>query len=147
MNNNKLVINLFLAFILASCGSPSKVEIAKVGIHVTPNDGYAYCEFTSDGWAEGGHESGGPEPFVHINREKLPREKINEIWAVAGTIDTQVYPLETSALRECEGCVDLFIYYTDGQVMHLSWPFGEQHPDHKVQELEALLYKYNVGGW
>ena len=147
MTSNQLVIVIIFAFILSSCGSTSKAEIAKVGIHVTPNDGYAYCEFTADGWAEGGHESGGPEPFVHINREKLPREKINEIWAAAGAIDTQVYPLETSALRECVGCVDLFIYYTDGKVMHLSWPFGERHPDRKVQELEGLLYEYNVGGW
>ena len=147
MNSNQLVIAIIFAFILSSCGSTSKSEIAKVGIYVTPDDGYAYCEFMADGSAEGGHASGGPEPFVHINREKLPQEKINEIWAAAGAIDTQVYPLETSDLRECVGCVDLFIYYIDGKVMHLSWPFGEQHPDRKVQELEALLYEYNVGGW
>jgi hypothetical protein len=147
MNRSQLVIIVIFTFILSSCVSTSNAGIVKVGIHVTPNDGYAYCEFTEDGWAEGGHESGGPEPFVHINQEKLPQEKINEIWAAAGAIDNRVYPLETSALRDCVGCVDLFIYYTDGKVMHLSWPYGERHPDRMVQELEALLYEYNVGGW
>jgi len=147
INRSLLVITIILAFILSSCNTTSKSEITKVGIHVTPDDGNAYCEFTADGWAEGGHESGGPEPFVHVNREKLSREKINEIWEAAGAIDTQAYPLETSAGRECVGCVELFIYYKDGKVMHLSWPFGEQHPDIKVQELEALLYENNVGGW
>jgi len=144
---NQFVITLILAFILSACRATSESRITKVGIHVTPDDGYAYCEFTADGWAEGGHESGGPEPFVHVNQEKLTREKINEIWAAAGAIDIQAYPLETSARRECEGCVDLFIHYLDGKVMHLSWPFGEQHPDRKVQDLEELLYEYNVGGW
>jgi hypothetical protein len=147
MNRNQFVIPIIFAVILSACSGASGSGITKVGIHVTPNDGYAYCEFTADGWAEGGHESGGPEPFIHVNREKLSREKINEIWAAAGAIEPQAYPLETSARRECEGCVDLIIYYVDGRVMHLSWPFGEQHPDRKVQELEALLYEYNVGGW
>jgi len=146
-NSIPFVITILFAFILSSCNATSKSEITKIGIHVTTDDGYAYCEFNADGWAEGGHKSGGPEPFVHENREKLSREKINEIWAAAGAIDTQAYPLETSARRECVGCVDLFIYTIDGKVMHLSWPFGEQHPDRKVQELEALLYEYNVGGW
>ena len=147
MNTNQSVIVTIFAFILSSCVSTSKSEITKVGIHVTPNDGYAYCEFTADGWAEGGHKSGGPEPFVHMNREELSQEKIDEIWAAAGAVDTQIYPLETSALQECVGCVDLFIYYTDGMVLHVSWPIGERHPDRNVQELELLLYEYNVGGW
>ena len=147
MNNNQFVITIILAFILSACSAASNSGITKIGIHVTPKDGYAYCEFTADGWAEGGHESGGAEPFVHVNREKLSQEKINEIWAAAGAIDTQAYALGTSALRECVDCVDLFIYYMDGKVMHLSWPFGEQHPDRKVRELETLLYEFNVGGW
>jgi hypothetical protein len=69
------------------------------------------------------------------------------IWRAAEAIDTQLYPLEASPIRECVECVDLFIYYGDRGVMHLSWPFGEQHPDQRVQELEALLNEYNVGGW
>jgi uncharacterized protein YceK len=138
MNSNRLVIVVIFAFILSSCGSTSNTKIAKVGIHLTQNDGYAYCEFTADGWAEGGHEGGGPEPFAHMNREKPHREEIDEIWAAAGAIDTRVYPLETSALRECVGCVDLFIYYTDGKVMHLSWPFGERHPDRRWCRLSCV---------
>jgi hypothetical protein len=121
--------------------------ITKAGIHVTPSDGFAFCEFTSDGWAEGGHVSGGPEPFVHRERERLPQKQVEEIWAAAEAIDTQMYPLTTSAQRECTECVDLFIYYSDGKIMHLSWPLGERHPDPKVQDLEALLYKYKIGGW
>jgi hypothetical protein len=147
MNSKYLIISIIWAIILSSCSSTTQSGIAKVEIHVTPSDGYAYCKFTADGWAEGGHESGGPEPLVHMDRKELPREQIEAIWAAAGAIDTQVYPLETSAIRECVGCVDLFIYYVDGGIVHLSWPFGERHPDRKVQELEALLYEYNVGGW
>ena len=144
----KLLISLvFGAIILSSCGLTTQPGIIKVGIHVSPGDGSAYCEFTADGWAEGGHASGGPEPIVHTNREKLPRKQVEEIWAAAGAIDTQKYPLTTSALRECTECVELFIYYSDGRIMHLSWPYRERHPDPKVQELEALLYEYNVGGW
>ena len=134
MNSKYLIISIIWAIILSSCSSTTQSGIAKVEIHVTPSDGYAYCKFTADGWAEGGHESGGPE-------------QIEAIWAAAGAIDTQVYPLETSAIRECVGCVDLFIYHVDGGIVHLSWPVGERHPDRKVQELEALLYEYNVGGW
>lgn len=147
MNSKQFVIAILWTIIFSSCRPSTQSNIAKIEIHVTPDDGHAYCEFTADGWAEGGHESGGPEPFVHMNREKLPREQIRAIWTAAGALDTRVYPLETSALRECVRCVDLFIYYVDEGVMHLSWPFGERHPDPKVQELEVLLYKYNVGGW
>ena len=147
MKSKKLVIAIIWAFILSSCSSTTQPEITKVGIHGTPRDGYAYCEFMSDGWAEGGHTSGGPAPIVHMEREILPRKQIKEIWATAGAIDTQVYPLTTSAIRECVECVDLFIYYANGEVMHLSWPIGERYPDPKVQELEALLYEYKVGGW
>lgn len=147
MNSKHLVIVGICAIILSSCSSTAQPEITTVAIHVTPGDGYAYCEFTADGWAEGGHESGGPQPLVHMEREEIPREQIEAIWEAARAIDTSVYPLETSAIRECVECVDLFIYYEDGQVMHLSWPFRKRHPDPKVQELEALIYEYNVGGW
>jgi len=149
MNCKRLVIVIIWAIILSSCGSATQPEITKVGIHVTPppGDGYAYCEFTLDGWAEGGHLSGGPEPFVHRDRERLPRKQIEEIWAAAEAIDTQLYPLTTSAQRECVDCVDLFIYYSDEKIMHLSWPLEERHPDPKVQDLEALLYEYKIGGW
>ena len=82
-----------------------------------------------------------------MEREEIPREQIEAIWEAARAIDTNVYPLETSAIRECVECVDLFIYYEDGQVMHLSWPFEKRHPDPKVQELEALIFEYTVGGW
>ena len=141
------VIVSICVIVLSSCGFTTRTEITKVAIHVNPSDGHAHCEFTADGWAEGGHTSGGPEPFVHMEREEVPQEQINAIWEAASALDTSVYVLETSARRECVECVDLLIYYEDGRVMHLSWPFGEQHPDPKVQELEALMVEYNVGGW
>jgi hypothetical protein len=127
--------------------SMTRTEITKVAIQYNPSDGHAHCKFTADGWAEGGHTSGGPEPFVHMEREEIPREQIDAIWKAARAIDTSVYPLETSVIQECVECVDLLIYYEDGRVMHLSWPFGERHPDAKVQELEALISEYKVGGW
>ncbi len=147
MNSERLVILIISAIILASCAPPTQPEITKVGIHVTTRDGIAFCEFTSDGWAQGGHTSGGPNPIVHHNREMLPRTRIEEIWAAAGAIDTSKYALTTSAQRECVDCVELFIYYSERRVMGLSWRFKERHADPQVQKLEELLYKYNVGGW
>lgn len=118
--------------------------IIKVAIHVSPSDGYAYCEFKSDGWARGGHRSG---DFIHMEEEEIPREQIAAIWEVASELDPSVYPLDTSAIRDCVDCVDLFIYYEDGQVMHILWPFGEEHSDPTVQALAELIYEYNIGGW
>jgi hypothetical protein len=141
------VVVAIWSVILASCGSARQPDVAKVEIHITSGGGYAYCGFTADGWTEGGHESGGPQPFVHVERERIPREQVGEIWEAAKAVDARAYPLEESAVRECVECVDVFIYYSDGLVMHLSWPFGEQHSDPKVQHLEALLTEYAVGGW
>ena len=118
--------------------------ITRVAIHVNPVDGYATCEFRSDGWAEGGHESGG---FVHTEQGEIPAEGIAAIWEAASVLNPSLYPVGTSALRDCVACIDLFIYYDDGRVMHISWPFGEEHPDYTVQTLVELIYEYNIGGW
>jgi hypothetical protein len=118
--------------------------IIKVAIHVNLSDGYAYCVFNPDGWAEGGHESGG---FVHMEKEEIPGEEIAAIWEVASELNPAKYPLEVSAIRDCVDCVDLFIYYEDGQVMRISWPFGEEHADPTVRALAELIYEYNIGGW
>lgn len=147
MNRNHLIIPIISVIVLSSCTFTPQPGITKVEIHVTPRDSIAFCEFTSDGWAEGGHTSGGPNPIVHHDRRMLPRNQIEEIWAAAAAVDTQKYALKTSAQRECVDCVELFIYYSEGKVMHLSWRFKERHTDPQVQKLEELLYKYNVGGW
>ena len=118
--------------------------IIEVAVHVNPSDGYAYCRFNPDGWAEGGHESSG---FVHMEEEEIPREQIAAIWEVASVLNPSVYPLDTRAIRDCVDCVDLFITYEDGQVMRISWPFGEEHSDPTVRALAELIYEYNIGGW
>ncbi|MBM3150788.1 MAG: hypothetical protein FJZ96_01060 [Chloroflexi bacterium] len=147
MNNMQVFITVITVALLSSCSPAAQPGISKVGIHVTLEDGLAYCEFMPDGQVEGGHTSGGLEPYVHIDQATLPEEQVEAIWAAAGAIDPQLYPLATSASRGCVNCVDLFIHYPDGTILHLSWPVGEQHPDPNVQELETLLYEYHIGGW
>lgn len=145
MSIKRLIIICICTITLSSCGSMAQ-EITKITIHVSPGDGYAYCEFTADGWAEGGHASGDPA-FVHMEREQIPQKQVNAIWEAASALDTDKYGLDTSAISDCVECVELLIYYQDGQVMHLTWPFGGQHPDPKVQILAELISENNVGGW
>jgi hypothetical protein len=118
--------------------------IIKVAIHVNRSDGYAYCEFKSDGWAEGGHENCN---FIHKEEGEIPQEQIAAIWEMASLLNPSMYPVEFSAIRDCMDCVDLLIYYEDGQVMHITWLFKEEHSDPTVQALAELIYEYNIGGW
>lgn len=119
--------------------------IVKIGIHVTPEDNYyAYSEFTPDGFVEGGHISDG---FVHMEEETITQEQVTSIWEAAARMNPTVYPLEPTAIRDCVGCNQLFIHYADGQVMRLTWPFGEAHPDPAVQALVQVVVENNTGGW
>jgi hypothetical protein len=104
-------------------------------------------EFTADGWVSGGHSSGDPQERIYEENEQISQEEVEAIWAAAAALGEETLALDIPPQPEWGGNVELWIFFDDESAMRLSWPFGEQYPDLRVQALEELLLAHDVGGW
>jgi len=145
-------ISIPIVLVLASCVVPlekgyTSPRVDRIQIIVQPRDGYAHCVFQQDGTIEGGHTSGGPQPFVHQDKGTLSTEKVNSIWAAVQDLNPEIFSKRVLPDRNWKGSVTLLLFERDRVVAQLAWPFGKEHADDKVQVLTKLLYQNKIGGW
>ena len=121
--------------------------ISRILIQVKPGSGgLARREFTADGWVDGGHASGDPLR-IYEEREQISEEEVEAIWAAASALGEELHAMDVAPQPDWKGHVELWVFFDDQRAMRLSWPFGEQHPDPRVQGLVEMLMEVDVGGW
>jgi hypothetical protein len=110
--------------------------------------GYLYAThrtFTADGWVNAGHISGGPAPFVHMEKALVPPARLIAILKAAAEVEA------TSAAPEAKPeMMDLAIAHKDGRRVVLRWAARDeaaQPTDPKVQALLKLVHEVSYGAW
>ena len=123
---------------------PAVLRVVKIGINSCER---AFRTFHTDRWVEGSHLSGDAQPFVHMDRKRIPAEQWEAIWRAAEAMPDSIRALRVEHKPEWTQFHELHIWYGDGSETQLSWEWSHSFPSPEVESLMKLLWACSVGGW
>lgn len=127
---------------LVKDGSP----IRCVSLNVrTPGGWTADTKVHSGGKLTGGHMSGGPAPFPHMDESKLVNPALSKVIAQAEKVFRS--PVPSQPTIRTNDLVYIQIETFDRETKTYQRPIKEPFVDKDLVELDKLLHQHRIGAW